>query len=66
VESEFGYGANFITELILNEPLPSGAETANPGVKQQPTTQKNGRILVVDDEPVVRSSPARILTKIGY
>jgi CheY-like chemotaxis protein len=66
MEREFDYGATFIMELILNEPFPSDAETANPGVKQQLTTPKNSRILVVDDEPVVRSSLARILTKIGY
>jgi len=66
VESEVGYGAAFIIELpVIEIPLPSLA-AASPVVKPKPTVTRKGKIMVVDDEPVVRSTLAKVLTRMGH
>ena len=66
VESKPGHGAAFIIELPIIEVPPPVVATADAVVKPQPTVSRKGRILVVDDEPVVRSTLARVLTKMGH
>ena len=66
VESEVGHGAAFIIELpVIEIPLPSVA-AASPVVKPKPTVTRKGKIMVVDDEPVVRSTLAKVLTRMGH
>jgi PAS domain S-box-containing protein len=66
VESEFGHGAAFIIELPLTDAHLSEPEFSAPAVKLPHGITKTGSILVIDDEPVVRRTLSRILTKIGY
>ena len=66
VESEFGHGATFIIDLPLKEEPPSSAETILPRVDKLPLTRKSGRILVVDDEPIVRILFEKTLRLAGY
>ena len=66
VESEFGHGATFIIDLPLKEDPPSSAETILPRVDKLPLTRKSGRILVVDDEPIVRILFEKTLRLAGY
>lgn len=65
VESEFGHGATFIMELPIVKSPPVETTTSNQ-IKVQPLLKKNGRILVVDDEPGVRALLENVLTQIGY
>ena len=66
VESESSLGATFIVELPIVDS--SASETENTGMptKVQPSLEKSGRILVVDDEPGVRALLEKVLTQMGY
>ncbi|MBM4454452.1 MAG: response regulator, partial [Chloroflexi bacterium] len=63
-ESKPGKGATFIVEL----PVVSEAETPEPPepVADEPKKVGKARILVVDDEQVIRDIAKRILTSEGY
>jgi len=62
-ESEPGKGATFIVELpVVTEEAPQPAEPA----VEQPERLRTARILVVDDEPVIREFVARVLADEGY
>jgi CheY-like chemotaxis protein len=66
VESEFGHGATFIVEIPIIESLPSDVKTVSPTAKVEKLITKKGRILVVDDEPGVRTLLERVLTESGH
>jgi PAS domain S-box-containing protein len=66
VESEPGHGATFIIELPMNQaPLPEAAALP-PVAGKKPAKAKQGKILVIDDEPVIRRLVKKILTPLGY
>jgi PAS domain S-box-containing protein len=63
-ESEFGKGATFIVEIpIVAEPKEVAAITP---LIEYPEKTFKARILVVDDEPVIRELANRVLTGEGY
>jgi CheY-like chemotaxis protein len=66
VESESGLGATFIVELPVVDAAPPGPENACAITEIQPSPEKSGRILVVDDEPGIRALLEKVLTQIGY
>ena len=66
IKSEIGVGSTFIIELPILETLSPEAEKTTALSKVKSTTTKNGRILVVDDEPGVRELLKEVLTSIGY
>ena len=66
VESEPGHGANFIIELPIVNSLPIEAGALLPKAKNKSTGERHGRILVIDDEPVVRILLDTVLTEMGY
>jgi PAS domain S-box-containing protein len=66
VESEPGRGATFIVELPIVDASPPGPENTCVITEVQPSPEKSGRILVVDDEPGVRALLDKVLTQIGY
>jgi CheY-like chemotaxis protein len=66
VESEIGNGATFVIELPINEALPPEIETTSPTTQAQTTVKKNGRILVIDDEPTIRELLEKALTRVGH
>ena len=66
VESEPGHGATFIIELPITEILPSVTDASNQTAKVNPAATKKGKILVVDDESVVRGVLHRVLTRMGH
>jgi CheY-like chemotaxis protein len=66
VESISGQGATFIVELPIVDASPPGPENTCVTTEIQPTPEKSGRILVVDDESAVRALLEKLLTQIGY
>jgi PAS domain S-box-containing protein len=66
VESVSGHGATFIIELPIIKALPSEAVTSTLAAKVEPAAIKNGKILVVDDEPGVRALLEKVLTQSGH
>ena len=66
VVSEFGHGATFIVEIPIIESLPSDVVTSILMAEVEPATIKNGKILVVDDEPGVRALMEKVLTQSGH
>ena len=66
VESKSGYGATFIIELPVIEAPPSVADVSKQTIKVKPVTIKNGKVLVVDDESVLRGVLYRVLTRMGH
>ncbi len=62
-ESQMGKGATFIVELpvVTEEKRP---RQAKPARKAEKTAK--GKILVVDDEPVVRQLLSQVLTEVGH
>jgi len=66
VVSEFGHGATFIVELPIIEALPSEIKTVSPTVKVEKLITKKDRILVIDDEPIVRALIEKVLTQSGH
>ena len=62
VESSSGNGATFFVTLpaVHGEPAPSPRE------RSSRTFERNGRILVMDDEPALRRILALCLTDVGY
>jgi len=66
VVSEFGHGATFIVEIPIIESLPSDVVTSILMAEVEPATIKNGKILVVDDEPGVRALLEKVLTQSGH
>ena len=66
VESESGHGTTFIIELPIIEALPSVANVSNHTIKVKPAATRNGKVLVVDDELVVRGVLHRVLTRMGH
>jgi len=66
VESEFGRGATFIIELPIIEVLLFETKAVTPMVTDQSLVAKQGRILVVDDEAVVRTLIEKTLTRMGH
>lgn len=62
-ESRVGHGATFIIELpYVAPPLPEHPKVSEAG----PRTANNRRILVVDDEPAIRSAIATYLRSLGH
>ncbi|MFT3698968.1 MAG: response regulator [Kofleriaceae bacterium] len=61
VESELGQGSTFVITLPLTDKLPVRA--AESGSMQR--LAQRGTVLVVDDEPSVRSSTSRMLERLG-
>jgi PAS domain S-box-containing protein len=66
VDSQFGHGATFIVELPILEAMPKAEETIVPAVQAPPLVTRKGKILVVDDEAVVRGVLQRVMTKMGH
>ena len=66
VKSESGHGATFIVEIPIIESLPSEVKTVSPAAKEEKLITKKGRILVVDDEPGVRTLIEKVLTQSGH
>ena len=66
IESEPGHGATFIIELPITEVLLPETDATSPMVKEKPAATKTGRILVVDDEPGVRTLIEKALTRTGH
>ena len=62
-ESEPGKGATFIVELPVVTAVE--AQPAQP-IAEQPEKPRRAKILVVDDEPVIREFVARVLADEGY
>ena len=62
-ESRIGQGASFIIELpYVAPPLPEHPKISEAG----PRTANNRRILVVDDEPAIRSAIAKYFRSLGH
>jgi len=66
VESESGNGATFIIELPIMESPPPEIETTSRPTQTQSFTKRNGRILVIDDEPTIRELLEKALTRVGH
>jgi PAS domain S-box-containing protein len=66
VESEIGNGATFVIELPIIEAAPPEIETTSPPTQAQLSTKRNGRILVIDDEPTIRELLEKALTRVGH
>jgi signal transduction histidine kinase/ActR/RegA family two-component response regulator len=60
VESEEGKGARFIVDLPLGRDAPA------PVPPEEAAPRGSGRVLVVDDEEVVRRVAGRLLASLGY
>jgi PAS domain S-box-containing protein len=63
-ESQLGKGATFVVELPVVAEKKRMAKRA--GLLHKPKSTKNVRILVVDDEPVIRQLLSHILGEEGY
>jgi PAS domain S-box-containing protein len=61
VTSEPGRGSSFTLELPAS---PGGEVAARPA--ERPPARRGGRILVMDDEPLVRKAAERALGRLGY
>lgn len=63
VESQPGVGTRFALLLPLSEGAVAGADA---GKESEVGGRRRGRILLVDDEPIVRAVGEQLLTKLGY
>ena len=63
VESELGHGTTFVVTLPTCPESPSPAEGL-PEAEDSPAGE--GRVLVVDDEPIIRELARRGLERVGY
>ncbi len=63
--SEEGKGATFTIELPINEPFKEQSIAALPVTRSTSSTKK-ARVLVVDDEPDIRSFVRKMLTSNGH
>lgn len=63
--SEEGKGATFTIDLPINEPLNEPSSAVAPDTKAAPSIRK-ARVLVVDDEPDIRSFVRKVLTNNGH
>ncbi|MDZ4861946.1 MAG: GAF domain-containing protein [Gemmatimonadota bacterium] len=62
-----GGGARFTVELPISHAEPAGPEVAAPRPVLPPgAPARRGRILLVDDEPDIRRSISKFLTRIGW
>jgi signal transduction histidine kinase/CheY-like chemotaxis protein len=64
VESQSGLGSRFVILLPLTKPQPEDCQPQSQALERQ--SGGNERILVVDDDPVVRELLVRLLTRNGY
>jgi len=62
VDSQPGRGTKI--SLLLPEPQPAQIETSV--VQHRPLRTMRGKVLLVDDEPLIRKTGARLLKKLGY
>jgi CheY-like chemotaxis protein len=60
VDSEIGKGTRFVVRLPVQRQLPETQGVTTASANHEPPS-KGGRILVVDDEPLIRSAMRRIL-----
>ncbi len=58
VQSEYGQGSSFVVRLPTGLPEPARAPTVTAGPPLRPV---RGRIMIVDDEPAIRRTLARLL-----
>jgi PAS domain S-box-containing protein len=66
VESKFGHGSTFIIELPIIGVAPEDAEASTQKFQVQSAGTIKSKILVIDDEPVVRNLFERILKRMGH
>ena len=66
VESEYGKGAAFYLEFPVATDDPEGKGDSERKPEEQPTTRSGMRVLVIDDEPVIRDLVETTLGKAGH
>ncbi len=66
VESELGRGTKFSVILPAADPIDAAAATPAPEPEAEPVVPAGSQVLVIDDEPMIRSVIARTLASHGY